>query len=38
VIGISDELELPIKYIGIGEGAEDLLEFDAGNFVDALLS
>jgi fused signal recognition particle receptor len=38
VIGISDELELPIRYIGIGEGAEDLLEFEARNFVDALLS
>jgi len=38
VISISDELDLPIKYIGIGEGAEDLLEFEAGNFVDALLS
>jgi fused signal recognition particle receptor len=38
VIGISDELNLPIKYIGVGEKAEDLLEFEAGNFVDALLS
>jgi fused signal recognition particle receptor len=38
VIGISDELELPIKYIGVGEDAEDLMEFEAGNFVDALLS
>jgi fused signal recognition particle receptor len=38
VIGISDELELPIKYIGVGEGEEDLVEFEAGNFVDALLS
>ena len=38
VIGISDELGLPIKFIGVGEGAEDLLEFEAGNFVDALLS
>jgi len=38
VIGIVDELSLPIKFIGVGEGDEDILEFDAGNFVDALLS
>ncbi len=38
VIGISDELGLPIRYIGIGEGAEDLVEFEARSFVEALLS
>jgi fused signal recognition particle receptor len=38
VIGIADELGLPIKFIGIGEGEEDMLEFDAGSFVEALLS
>lgn len=38
VIGIVDELSLPIKFIGVGESDEDIMEFDAGNFVDALLS
>jgi fused signal recognition particle receptor len=38
VIGIVDELSLPIKFIGVGESDEDILEFEAGNFVDALLS
>jgi fused signal recognition particle receptor len=37
-IGIADELSLPIKFIGVGEGEEDILEFDAGNFAEALLS
>jgi fused signal recognition particle receptor len=38
VIGIADELGLPIKFIGVGEGVEDILEFDAGSFAEALLS
>jgi fused signal recognition particle receptor len=38
VIGIADELGLPIKFIGVGEGVEDILEFDAGRFAEALLS
>ena len=37
VIGISDELDVPIKYIGVGEGVEDLLPFDAKEFLDSLL-
>jgi len=36
VIGISDELEVPIKFIGVGEGLEDLLLFDAKEFLDSL--
>ena len=36
VIGISDELEVPIQYIGVGEGVEDLLPFDAKEFLDSL--
>jgi fused signal recognition particle receptor len=36
VIGISDELEVPIKFIGVGEGLEDLLPFDAKEFLDSL--
>jgi fused signal recognition particle receptor len=36
LIGISEELKIPIRYIGIGEKAEDLREFSARDFVDAL--
>lgn len=36
VISIADEMQLPIKYIGVGEGIDDLMEFDARSFVDAL--
>ena len=38
VISIVDELELPIKFIGIGEGEEDMLPFRAKEFTNALLS
>jgi fused signal recognition particle receptor len=37
VFAIASELRLPIRYIGIGESAEDFAEFDAEAFVDALL-
>ena len=36
VLGICDELKVPVKYIGLGESAEDLREFVAGDFVEAL--
>ncbi|MBN2745702.1 MAG: signal recognition particle-docking protein FtsY [Bacteroidales bacterium] len=36
VIGISDEFKIPVKYIGIGEGMEDLQLFDRAEFVDSL--
>ena len=36
LISISDELKIPIRYIGIGEKAEDLRDFNARDFVDAL--
>ncbi len=35
-IAIQSELEVPVKYIGIGEAIEDLQKFDADTFVDAL--
>ena len=38
VLGICDELRIPIRYVGIGEGIDDLRAFDAEDFVDALLS
>jgi fused signal recognition particle receptor len=37
IIPIASELKLPIKYIGIGEGLEDLEEFSAQAFAEALL-
>jgi fused signal recognition particle receptor len=36
-VAISSELGVPIKLVGLGEGPEDLLPFDAQEFVDALL-
>lgn len=36
LISISDELKIPIRFIGIGEKVDDLREFDARDFVDAL--
>ena len=36
VIGIRQELEVPIEYIGVGEQVDDLRPFNAADFVDAL--
>ena len=36
VIGISDQFKIPIKYIGVGEGIDDLQLFDKREFVDSL--
>jgi fused signal recognition particle receptor len=36
IIGIQEELSVPVKYIGIGEDVEDLQPFDASRFVQAL--
>ena len=38
VIGISDEFNIPIKYIGVGEKMEDLQIFNKQEFVDSLFS
>ena len=38
ILGICDELAVPVRYIGIGEQIDDLREFDARAFVDALYS
>jgi len=35
VIGISDEFQIPVKYIGVGEGIEDLQVFNKHEFVDS---
>ena len=37
VVAIAEELQIPIRLIGIGEGADDLQDFHAPEFVDALL-
>ena len=36
VVALSSELGIPVKYIGVGEKVEDLQEFDAGEFINAL--
>ena len=36
VIGISDQLKVPVKYIGLGEGMQDLQLFNKKQFVDSL--
>jgi fused signal recognition particle receptor len=38
VLGICDELQIPIRFVGTGETLEDLVQFDAQVFVDALSS
>jgi fused signal recognition particle receptor len=35
VIGISDQFRIPVKYIGVGEGVEDLQVFNKYEFVDS---
>jgi fused signal recognition particle receptor len=36
ILGIVDELKIPVRYIGIGEAVEDLREFDRDDFLEAL--
>ena len=38
VIGISDQMKIPVKYIGVGEGMEDLQPFIRNEFIDSLFS
>ena len=37
VIAIARELQVPVKYVGLGEGIDDLQPFDAQAFVEALI-
>jgi fused signal recognition particle receptor len=37
LIALAREFGVPIRYVGVGEGVDDLQEFDAGDYVDALL-
>jgi fused signal recognition particle receptor len=36
ILGVCDELKLPVRYVGIGERVEDLRPFDPHQFVEAL--
>jgi fused signal recognition particle receptor len=38
VLGIAQEVGLPVRYVGLGESADDLAEFDAAEFVTALFA
>ncbi len=37
VIAVADTLQIPVKYVGVGEQADDLMQFNAREFVEALL-
>ena len=37
VIAVSDALQIPVKFVGVGEKADDLMPFEARNFVEALI-
>ena len=36
VVAVQNELGIPVKLVGLGEGQNDLIEFDADDFIDAL--
>ncbi|MCR4289263.1 MAG: signal recognition particle-docking protein FtsY [Candidatus Scalindua sp.] len=36
ILGMRKEIDVPVKYVGLGEGIDDIQEFDADKFVDAL--
>ena len=36
IVGLADEFEIPVKFVGVGEGIDDLREFDAAEFAAAL--
>ena len=36
ILGMRKEVDIPVKYVGLGEGVDDIQEFDADKFVDAL--
>ena len=38
VVAVQEALKVPVKYVGIGEGIDDLIDFDAEDFVEALFS
>ena len=38
VVAIRDKMDIPVKYIGVGEQVDDIELFDPNSFVDALFS
>ena len=38
VVAISDALGIPVRYVGVGEGIDDLRDFDPESFVEALFA
>jgi fused signal recognition particle receptor len=38
ILGIADQLKIPVRYVGVGERVEDLREFDPNEFVEALFA
>ena len=38
LFSIAQEMNIPVRYIGVGESLEDLLEFSPENFVESLFS
>lgn len=38
IVGLADEFGIPVKYVGVGESVDDLRDFSAEEFVDALFS
>lgn len=38
VVAVAERLKIPVRYVGVGEALEDLREFDAREFVDALFA
>ncbi len=36
IVGITEEMNIPIRYVGVGEGIDDLKEFNAAEFIQAL--
>jgi fused signal recognition particle receptor len=36
IVGLADKFAIPVRYVGVGEGIEDLRDFEAREFVDAL--
>jgi fused signal recognition particle receptor len=38
IVGLADELGIPVRWVGVGEGVLDLREFRAGEFVEALFA
>ena len=38
VFAIANDMGVPVKYVGVGEGVDDLMEFEPRSFSEALLS